>query len=570
MNNLKKIIAAFLSAMLISSALCTVSYAADDFDAELFYDMADSTYLVSGTLAGDKGNVPMLLTVQNSNGDFFTGFQTLAKRNGETVTFDFEPLSFPFDAETDEYTLTVSSEFYSHTVNFDISVLSIVSQYEFMKDLNELMENSGTGICNLTADKAEYLNLDATEFELKPASKAVYDTFLTEPYDLPEELVGTDEDSIAKVQESWKKCCADSFNALAAAAFVDIESADGCAKWIDNYYEKLKLDKENESTDYSEKKINSYFDTVKEESTFIERIADITAVENTDDLADSIYEAVLLSAIETMKYTAVNDIFTNFPQFFEVDEDLYEELTSEELGNVFTKISGNSYKNYDAVADDFDKLADNMIDKRSDKKGSSGGSGSNLFFGNETVTQNPSQGTINNDELMDLSAAEWAREAIVHLVSRNVIQGRGNGLFDPNASITRAEFIKIVVVALDLSLDNGGCSFTDVNPDAWYYSVVSAAQNTGIVLGDDKNAFHPEDSISRQDMATILCRAFGFKGGNTASKFTDYNNISDYAKDAVDALCENGIINGMGNGTFAPFANATRAQAAQMIYKIIK
>lgn len=155
-------------------------------------------------------------------------------------------------------------------------------------------------------------------------------------------------------------------------------------------------------------------------------------------------------------------------------------------------------------------------------------------------------------------------------MSKNVIQGRGNGLFAPNASITRAEFIKIVVMALDLSLDNGECTFTDVNADAWYYSVVSAAQNSGIVLGDDKNAFYPEKPISRQDMATILYRAFGFEKANADSEFTDYNEVSDYAKDAVNALCENKIINGMGDGTFAPFANATRVQVAQMIYKIIK
>ena len=79
--------------------------------------------------------------------------------------------------------------------------------------------------------------------------------------------------------------------------------------------------------------------------------------------------------------------------------------------------------------------------------------------------------------------------------------------------------------------------------------------------------------MSRQDMAVVIYRTaekLGLKISGEAESFADSSDISDYAKDAVKALTAKGIINGMGDGTFAPKATVTRAQAAKVIYGLIE
>lgn len=570
---MKKLLILILSIGLIFSGLSVSATEASEFSAEMSYDKENNRYIISGTVAGDMGNVPMTLSVLKSNGDFYTGLQTLAKRNGEKIEFKFDALNFPTDAATDTYALCVSSEFFTQTQTFSLPIFSVEDQFGFLKTVNGYIENGGTGICASAKANAKYLGLSETDFQLGEEAVEVFDTFITVPYDIPAEFNSGNADGINKISIAWKRCCVDFFEALAAAELVDIETASDCSAWITQYYTALNLDKENAETAYSENKINEYFDLVKGTSAFLNKMKAITELANTSDIVNSVNEAILLSAIETMKYTAVSDIFTSFPQLFDVDDDLYSELTSAELGNIYTEMAGNSYSSYLTAVADFNKLAKEKIENRGSGDNDGGSSNKSGNGGKVFVPAAPADDEASDvndvNELSDLNEAEWAREAVTYLVSKNIINGRGNGKFEPNADITRAEFIKIVVMALGLQAE-AGPSFNDVNPSSWYAPTVCAAKSAGIIFGDDNNNFNPDDNISRQDMATILYRAYNIRNDGVAGEFTDHNEISDYAKDAVSALSGKGIINGMGDGSFAPLANATRAQAAQVIYKIIK
>lgn len=566
---MKKLLILVLSIGLIFSGFGVNATDAPEFSAEMNYDKENNRYIISGTVAGNMGNVPMTLSVLKSNGDFYTGFQTIAKRNGELIEFTFDALNFPADAATDTYTLCVSSEFFTHTQTFSLPIFSVEDQFVFLETVNGYIENGGTGICESAKVNAEYLGLSETDFELGEESVNVFDTFITSPYDIPDEFNFSNTDGINKISIAWKKCCVDFFNALAAAELADIETSLDLTQWISQYYTALNIDKENPETVYSEAKINVYFGDVKGTSAFLDKMKAITDASNTTDIVNSVNEAILLSAIQTMKYTAVSDIFTSFSQLFDVNDDLYSRLTSTEIGNVYTKMAGNSYSTYLTAVADFNKLAEEEIRNR--KSGESGGSSSGSSGGGKVfVPETPGDEAVSEVyELSDLNDAEWAREAVTYLVSKGIINGRGNGKFEPNADITRAEFIKIVVMALGLQVEDGS-SFNDVSPKSWYAPTVFTAKKYGIVFGDDNNNFNPDDNISRQDMATILYRAYNIQNDSVAHEFTDHNEISDYAKEAVNALNSRGIINGMGDGSFAPLSNATRAQAAQIIYNIIK
>lgn len=201
------------------------------------------------------------------------------------------------------------------------------------------------------------------------------------------------------------------------------------------------------------------------------------------------------------------------------------------------------------------------------------------YKGTLTPNSDLEQGDITTatvSSFSDLADAAWAREAITALYNKAIINGKTASSFAPNDDITRAEFAKIVVKAFGLEDANATVSqFSDVAPSDWYYTAVASAYNKGIITGYENGTFGVNDKITRQDMAVIIYRAAKATGTELAAvkdatAFDDAADIAAYAAEAVTALNTAGVINGMTATTFAPTATATRAQAAQMIYGIVK
>ena len=96
----------------------------------------------------------------------------------------------------------------------------------------------------------------------------------------------------------------------------------------------------------------------------------------------------------------------------------------------------------------------------------------------------------------------------------------------------------------------------------------------GIVLGISEDCFAPNEPITREQMAAIIYRYAAFKGYNITTSsnisYTDNDNISDYAKDAVIWAAEKSVMTGNTDGSFAPKANTTRAQAASVFMRMVE
>lgn len=172
------------------------------------------------------------------------------------------------------------------------------------------------------------------------------------------------------------------------------------------------------------------------------------------------------------------------------------------------------------------------------------------------------------------SEAPWAYEAIIALSNSGIVAGYPDGTFAANNSVTREEYVKMLIVALNIHNENAVCSFTDASEGEWYNSYIASAVEKGIVKGISETEFGVGSLITREDMAVIAYRAVMILGKNLpnsseATQFTDGENIAEYAADAVAQMQKANIINGMGDGTFAPKNQATRAQAAYIIYSII-
>jgi len=174
----------------------------------------------------------------------------------------------------------------------------------------------------------------------------------------------------------------------------------------------------------------------------------------------------------------------------------------------------------------------------------------------------------------DVAGTHWAAPAIKELVAKHIVYGVNDTHFLPNANVTRAEFAAFVVRALGLQA-TGDVSFTDVNNKAWYASIVTAAKESGIIKGRSETIFAPNDRISREEMASIMVRAYEFKSGFKATAgqqdpLADTTEVSAWAKDDVLAAVKLGIISGRGDGQLAPQAWSTRAEAAQIIVNLLR
>lgn len=207
----------------------------------------------------------------------------------------------------------------------------------------------------------------------------------------------------------------------------------------------------------------------------------------------------------------------------------------------------------------------------SDRVVSTGGSHGSSAGGNVAVPDV----TVPEEKFafIDIESVSWAQESINALLELGIISKSGDKCYNPNNNITREEFVKLICEALDLTDEMAETTLSDVEKNAWYYKYVASAEKCGVITGSD-GKFGVGEKITRQDMAVIIKRAMELKAVRFAKdlgkQFTDDADISEYAKTAVYNLKTMNIINGTGNNLFTPKGNATRAQAAKMIYEMLK
>ncbi|EOS56513.1 S-layer homology domain-containing protein [Paenibacillus barengoltzii] len=174
----------------------------------------------------------------------------------------------------------------------------------------------------------------------------------------------------------------------------------------------------------------------------------------------------------------------------------------------------------------------------------------------------------------------WAADEVTMLASKTIIQGTSDTEFSPNAPLTRAEFTAMLVRALGLTgpQTNPNRSFTDVNSGAWYASTVATAVEHGLIEGFADGEFRPSEQITRQQMSVLLVRALKLAGAEapagipsaTLAGFEDRSQIGAWAEEAAAIAVESGLMKGRENGSFAPGASSTRAEAATVLARMLR
>lgn len=171
----------------------------------------------------------------------------------------------------------------------------------------------------------------------------------------------------------------------------------------------------------------------------------------------------------------------------------------------------------------------------------------------------------------DVTEQDWYYEAVGYVKNNNIMQGYSAALFAPLNALSRAQACQILYNIADVSdvvTENG---FDDVGSGMWYTDAIGWAAAQNIVSGYGDGTFGPDDSITREQMAVILYRYAGLPNVSSEAlkNYTDAEQISPWAYQALSWCVENDIMVGNGDGTIAPATTIIRAEAAAMLMRYV-
>ncbi len=287
-----------------------------------------------------------------------------------------------------------------------------------------------------------------------------------------------------------------------------------------------------------------------------------------------------LTGIEVLKNKVslkgdVDAFLNNYWDTFDFDLSLYNSasLTDYDKADIQTYILSNksNKSTYEGIKqlyiDAINSLGSGSV-SGSGSSDNSGGSNRRPSGGSPVVSVTPDlENDIKAIPFNDVPSDHWSFSYVSRLYKENIVTGKSENSFNPSDSITREEFVKIVVEALDLPLV-GFSSFDDVKSGAWYLPYVNAAVNAGIINGKSEKVFGVGDKISRQDAAVIISRAANLTADDTLT-FSDKSNISDYAVKAIAAMVNEGIITGYEDKSFKPRNEISRAESCAVICRLL-
>lgn len=571
---MKKTIIA-IAALLCAASVQSWALAMENVTAH--YDIDSDSVIISGKHEAQKGI--MFIIPANSSKDAAYLPETVTevgnifgkvKALGETKTDADGNFSMTFKiaptSENGMYTAYVNSnlEEDAEMVKFKYINPATVEKY-----LSQIASADTDSIATMLEEYAKALELDLTAWNDQGESKQETARLFTEVI-RPQSGYKKVSDLQKDIQ---KAVILQKFNALTDGAAVK-ENLTDAAKVLDidlTGYERIGSEATKESKQLSvcaELFKLLPINNLKEFSENIDKISfltDITAPEDWASLqkmtTETYKDRLSISDSVWKKYDSLNDKAAVFKEIYQksfTDVNQIESLTESKINSKYSaQNSGGSGSGSGSG------------------RGSSGGTNksNNITISIPQPPSTPAQGNdvAVKDKFDDLKDAAWAKADIEKLADKGIISGDGMGNVYPNRTITREEFITMVVKAFELTGD-ADIEFGDVSEGTWYEKFVKAAFSSGIVSGISEDKFGIGSEITRQDMAVILYRAaekLGISMKESDSEFTDMESAAEYAKKAILCMKESKIITGMGDGRFMPSEKATRAQTAVMINRLL-
>ena len=208
------------------------------------------------------------------------------------------------------------------------------------------------------------------------------------------------------------------------------------------------------------------------------------------------------------------------------------------------------------------------------------------WYADEALTQRVTSVTLDADKTVyaawtrnrffeDVTIADWFYDDVMFVCGRGVMQGVSDTRFGPHLTATRAMMATILWRMEGSPAPTAEARFTDVRSGQWYSEAVAWTAQSGVYTGYADGSFRPNDSITREQLATILYRYAKYKGVDVSVgedtnilSYADAAEISDYAFPAMQWACGAGVMQGS-NGNLLPRGRATRAQIAAMLHRYL-
>lgn len=199
--------------------------------------------------------------------------------------------------------------------------------------------------------------------------------------------------------------------------------------------------------------------------------------------------------------------------------------------------------------------------------------------------QNPEPKMPDHSPFRDVTGKHgWGDPHILRLHQRNIIRGKSADFFDPDGSLSRAEFVSMLLRACGLEPAAGnkndssdkGCLFEDVHASHWAYLNICIAQEMGLIKPDEyPTRFEPDLPITRMEICVMAVRAMGLedeasKNAGKMLPFDDRDSISASYSGYVSSAVNRGVVKGYPDYTFRPQNSSTRREAAVIIYRLIQ
>ena len=186
-----------------------------------------------------------------------------------------------------------------------------------------------------------------------------------------------------------------------------------------------------------------------------------------------------------------------------------------------------------------------------------------------TATQVPSfqGGFVKEVAAAEYTGDSWAKPYLNNLYYRGIMRGDQTGNLNPEREITRAEFVSILNRGLGYDYSNIGdkIPFRDVTGTEWYADDINLAYNMGYFAGNAQSTAGAEDSLTREQSVALICRNLKVEDvKGEVLEFTDSRSFNDWSRGSIAAAAQKGYVNGYSDGTFRPFNNITRGEAAKI------
>ena len=177
------------------------------------------------------------------------------------------------------------------------------------------------------------------------------------------------------------------------------------------------------------------------------------------------------------------------------------------------------------------------------------------------------------EQFTDVKAGAWYYEDVDFVTDKGYFKGMSDTIFAPDETMTRAMFVTVLARYAGAKVDDSTSTFTDVPTGTWYTGAVTWAAKKGIVEGRGNGIFDPNGAVTREEMCTIIARYLkacdlDAKLAKKPATITDMETVSAYAVEAVKDCVAYGVIIGYPDGTFGPKITASRAHVAAILHRL--